>query len=73
MAPKEPLRTVRKRLLDANWTLFGTAGRTRRPHFNDLESAGWEHQFGLFHGRVMIDALSHSKVSEHSGNRKGIE
>jgi hypothetical protein len=22
MAPKGPLRTVRKRLLDANWTLF---------------------------------------------------
>ncbi len=49
MAPKGPLRTFRKCLLDANWTLFRDSRGGRAVGSSiDFESAGWEQQFGLF-------------------------
>ena len=76
MAPKGPLRTFRKCLLDANWTLFrdSLGGRALRSSMILKRPVG-NSSFGLFRAPVIMESTpSFTRKSPNTlGNRKGTE
>lgn len=68
MAPKGPLSTFRKSLLDANWTLFrdSLGGRCVRSSMILKGPVGESSLASSGHSHDRIDALFHSQVGKHS-------